>query len=356
MYRDNHHSQFRKHSPFVIAMSTTMFILIAMVLLQGAFSQLIEAERLAEYKKRNYSWPLTAVNPNTEGWKRRMFRRLAQVERVQNDDDRYNAWMAVMAAAITAKNFTESGWGLARAPPEVINELKESLHMGLSTAKEEPFINVIEGGERPLFIDQHELNEKVLEALRPMHEEWAGVPLQGSLAYGLRVYRNSSRLYMHVDKRMTHVISCILHVDHSPDSEPWPIFIEDFQGNTNEVILESGDILFYESSKCIHGRPKRFNGSWYSSLFVHYRPVEWNLEAADLETHYAIPSHWYKPEPLDPRLEEMVMVGTSMKEPECPEEWCGTKDSVKWYGPGIEGKVISTGFKDDIDASRGDEL
>jgi predicted 2-oxoglutarate/Fe(II)-dependent dioxygenase YbiX len=76
------------------------------------------------------------------------------------------------------------------------------------------------------------------------------------------VYRNNSSLHMHVDKVKTHVISCILHVDHSEDSEPWPIFIEDFQGNTNEVVLESGDLMFYESSKCIHGRPRKFKGSW----------------------------------------------------------------------------------------------
>jgi predicted 2-oxoglutarate/Fe(II)-dependent dioxygenase YbiX len=83
---------------------------------------------------------------------------------------------------------------------------------------------------------------------------------------------------MHTDKAQTHVISCILHIDSSEDAEPWPIVIEDFQGNTNEVILTSGDLLFYESSKCLHGRPKTFNGSWYSSIFVHYHPTgEWNV-------------------------------------------------------------------------------
>lgn len=333
------------------------FFLVA-VLLHGACGVLVEEERLAEYAKRNYTWPLTNVNPNTEGWKRKMFRRLAQVERVKQNDDRYNGWVAVMAAAISAPNFTESGWGLARAPPAILQELKESLKNGLPTAREETYINVIEGGEIPLFIRQNSLNNRVLEALRPVHEEWAGVPLVGSLAYGLRVYRNNSRLYMHVDKVKTHVISCILHVDHSEDSEPWPIFIEDFQGNTNEVVLESGDMLFYESSKCIHGRPKRFKGSWYTSLFVHYRPEEWDEEAAVLETHYAIPPHWHTAEPPDPRLEEVVMIGTSMKEPDCPDEWCGTKDTVKWNGPGIEGKVISTGFQyeDAAATSGGDEL
>lgn len=37
------------------------------------------------------------------------------------------------------------------------------------------------------------------------------------------------------------------------------------------------------------------------------------------------------------------MVGTSLKEPGCDHVWCGLKDSVKWYGPAIEGKVITAG-------------
>ena len=166
-------------------------------------------------------------------------------------------------------------WGLTRAPPELVEELRNVLHAGLATAKPEKEVDVIFGGEdsRPLFVQNGILNGKALEVLRPMHEECAGVPLKGATAYGLRAYRNSSSLQMHIDKSGTHIISCILHVDHSEDSEPWPIVIEDFQGNTNEVILKSGDMLFYESSKCIHGRPRNFTGSWYSSLFVHYHPT-----------------------------------------------------------------------------------
>ena len=114
-----------------------------------------------------------------------------------------------------------------------------------------------------------------------MHEAWSGVPLVGNNAYGLRVYRNGSHLNMHVDKSETHIISCILHVDHDddPESEPWPLVIEDFQGNTNEVNLESGDMVFYESSKAFHGRPRKFKGKWYSSIFVHYYPVGWDVSA-----------------------------------------------------------------------------
>ena len=101
-------------------------------------------------------------------------------------------------------------------------------------------------GARPLFIKNDELNAKILKELKPMHEEWSGVELEGAIAYGLRLYQNNSRLLMHVDKSNTHVISCILHIDRSEDAEPWPIVIEDFQGNTNEVYLANGDMLFYE--------------------------------------------------------------------------------------------------------------
>ena len=95
-----------------------------------------------------------------------------------------------------------------------------------------------------------------------------GIYLQGSTAYGIRAYRNDSNLLMHVDKSNTHVISGIYHIDRSDDAEPWPIVIEDFSGKTNQVFLEPGDLLFYESSKCHHGRPQTFIGGYYASLFM----------------------------------------------------------------------------------------
>ena len=131
----------------------------------------------------------------------------------------------------------------------------ESLHRGLSADPiTEDGDNGIEGEDRPFFINQRDLNIKILNELLPLHEAWSGVKLTANNAYGLRVYRNESKLNMHIDKTDSHIISSILHVDHDADGEPWPIVIEDFQGNTNEVFLESGDMLFYESSKCLHGR------------------------------------------------------------------------------------------------------
>lgn len=345
----------------IIMSSVRHWILIAFLFLTNMqkIQGLEEEDRLREYHARNHTWPLTEVVPNTPGWAKLMTRRFKQVEKIPDSNQRYNAWMQVMSSALVSPNFTENGWGLARAPAHLVEELQQKIRDNLHNATYENKVDVIEGlhhtkEETPLFIPNFELNDRVLRELKPLHEEWSGVQLVGEIAYGLRLYQNNSRLLMHVDKSATHIISCILHIDHSEDSEPWPIIIEDFQGNTNEVVLEPGDMLFYESSKCLHGRPHYFKGSWYSSIFVHYYPVGWDGNARVMDTHYAVPPIWsVDPVPGenddddDEYVEELVMVGTSMKEPECEHVWCALKESVKWYGPGKEGITITTGYKDE---------
>jgi len=332
--------------------------LVTFALLPGQVHGMSEEDRMREYHLRNYTWPLPEVKPNTEGWRKIFDRRWKQIERIEDSNERYNGWVQAMSASIVQPNFTENGWGLTQAPKALVKELKDALHAGLPTATTENKVDVIEGdiAARPLFV-RTGLNKKVLDTLKPMHEDWAGVELEGEIAYGLRVYRNNSRLLMHVDKSKTHVISCILHIDSSEDSEPWPIVIEDFHGNTNEVVLKSGDMLFYESSKCFHGRPKTFKGSWYSSIFVHYYPVDWDTVSRDMESHYAVPPVWskqYAP-PGDDGLEKLVMVGTSMKEPDCDHVWCALNDPVTWTGPAKEGEVISATGKSYL-GNFGDEL
>jgi hypothetical protein len=68
---------------------------------------------------------------------------------------------------------------------------------------------------------------------------------------------------MHYDKVHTHVISSIVHVIHDEDSEPWPIEIEDHDGNLHAHNLEAGQMLFYESAACLHGR--------YNFLLINFK-------------------------------------------------------------------------------------
>jgi hypothetical protein len=122
---------------------------------------------------------------------------------------RYNAWFSAITQAVVAPNFTENGWGLTRAPSNVVELLKESLTNNLANAEEEHQVDAIVGidetWKRPFFIQQLDLNKVVLNELRPMHEAWAGIPLIGEVAYGLRVYRNQSILHMHGTPTQEHL-------------------------------------------------------------------------------------------------------------------------------------------------------
>jgi len=327
-------------------MSHLRYIEIIYIFLLALFvcplNSMDEGERMKNYHARNYTWPLTKLVPDTPGWHDLMQRRFYQLEEIEELDEKYNGWLQTMSSALVAPNFTEFGWGLSRAPEDLLKILKETLHEGLKDAKLENFVEVISSPNRPYFINARHLTARILDELKPMHEEWSGVSLLPSVAYGLRAYRNESSLYMHVDKPTTHIISSILHIDHSKDSEPWPIVIEDFVGNTHEVHLESGDMLFYESSKCFHGRPKKFIGSWYSSIFVHYHPVGWDMGGRHDESHYAVPEHWGTIKSLAAQ-DKLQVIGTSFREPDCPDDWCALKNSKEWFGPApSDGRVLTT--------------
>merc|ERR1711971_1006888 len=86
-------------------------------------------------------------------------------------------------------------------------------------------------------------------------------------------------------------------------------------------------------------------GAWYSSIFTHYYPTDWKKDIQMDEIHYAVPPHWRQEPDYETDHVKLVMSGTSMKEPECENVWCGLENSVKWYGPAIEGEIITTGWK-----------
>lgn len=290
-----------------------------------------------------------------------MKRRLDQVQRIEDPHDMYNGWVATVHSALIAPNFTEYGWAVTRAPQGLIDELDSSLHRGLSTPHliEEEGVGTtcIDSPQRPLYHPIDDLERRAVMELRPIVEAWVNhdkrkKPLQliGNNAYGLRIYQNQSRLHMHVDKSGTHVVSAILHVDHDEKSKPWPIIIEDYYGNLNEVVLEKGDVLLYESSKCFHGRPRRFNGEWYTSLFIHFYPHDWKRTYNNLDVHYRIPPRWNDVLPPKAGLEKLVMAETSAYEPDCKDTWCTLNDTLKWDVRGEFGKALSgDGVVSDLD-------
>ena len=69
-----------------------------------------EEDRLREYDARGYQWPIPQVNPNTEGWRKIFYRRMEQLNSIEDVGERYNGWIQTISAALVAPNFTESGY------------------------------------------------------------------------------------------------------------------------------------------------------------------------------------------------------------------------------------------------------
>jgi len=99
-------------------------------------------------------------------------------------------------------------------------------------------------------------------------------PLTHVATYGIRKYLRGSHLGNHYDKKNTHVISAIIHLDDASD-KPWNLYIEDHHFRPHNVTMEYGDILLYESTTCLHGRPEPFEGESYCNMYVHFKPERW---------------------------------------------------------------------------------
>jgi len=109
--------------------------------------------------------------------------------------------------------------------------------------------------------------------LKELVEQWSGVELELTDIYGMRRYEDGARLLTHVDREETHAASLIINVAQGDVREPWPVEIYDFADRLHEVYMDEGDIVYYESARCLHGRMRPLRGGHYVNLFAHYRPI-----------------------------------------------------------------------------------
>eukprot|EP00607_Mallomonas_marina_P003081 CAMPEP_0182438378 /NCGR_PEP_ID=MMETSP1167-20130531/85727_1 /TAXON_ID=2988 /ORGANISM="Mallomonas Sp, Strain CCMP3275" /LENGTH=376 /DNA_ID=CAMNT_0024631717 /DNA_START=39 /DNA_END=1169 /DNA_ORIENTATION=- len=73
------------------------------------------------------------------------------------------------------------------------------------------------------------LKQRVWDGVKPILEEWVGREIHPTSMYGIRVYH---------------------------------------------VTMEPGDMVLYESSTVLHGRPAPLKGRFYANIFVHFKPVD----------------------------------------------------------------------------------
>ena len=101
---------------------------------------------------------------------------------------------------------------------------------------------VLNAHEAPTSLLQtpHDINELVVQSVRPILAEWIGVSdpssLESTAVYGIRVYHNGSRLLNHVDRVQTHAVSAIIQVAQQVSQE-WELDIFDHAGSVHAITM-----------------------------------------------------------------------------------------------------------------------
>eukprot|EP01038_Epipyxis_sp_PR26KG_P012979 gene12979-17404_t len=186
---------------------------------------------------------------------------------------------------VVKRTFTELGFNRGKLPLDLFSSMSTFYYNNMNNKIKEEWGT----GDRGLFVNWWEKDVYFISMpeqlkmywqtrLKELVEAWTGVELEYTSIYGLRQYEEGARLLTHVDRTETHAASLIINVAQGNIIEPWNIEIYDFADRLHEIEMNPGDIVYYESARCLHGRMQPLKGSYYVNLFAHYRPIgdpEW---------------------------------------------------------------------------------
>jgi prolyl 4-hydroxylase len=139
---------------------------------------------------------------------------------------------------------------------------------------------LMELGMKSKHLNIHNVPAELLNDLRDTFNDilvkWIEYKTQlvHTATYGIHKYLRGSHLANHYDKKNTHVISAIIHLDDVSD-KPWNLYIEDHHFRPHNITMEYGDIVLYESTTCLHGRPEPFEGDSHCNMYIHFKPEKW---------------------------------------------------------------------------------
>jgi hypothetical protein len=181
---------------------------------------------------------------------------------------------------IVKRTFSPLGFKRGRLPDDVFASMGSFYYNNRFNKVQEEWQGkgvFVNWWERPVFFIQipWEVRRIWQDRLRDLVEAWAGIPVEQTSLYGLRRYEEGARLLTHVDREATHAVSLIVNVAQGNLTDPWPVEVHDHADRLHEVLMEPGDVVYYESARCLHGRNRPLTGpqAYYINLFTHYRPI-----------------------------------------------------------------------------------
>jgi prolyl 4-hydroxylase len=186
------------------------------------------------------------------------------------------------------QNYTAIGYKKIRAPEKLYSMIKTFWESNKHKAQNENWgvgntytnnwavpskmVSVEDGGLRG---GGHVFKQQIWDASKDILSEWTGMELTQCSLYGIRVYYEGAVLSTHVD-RLPLVSSAIINVAQDVD-EPWPLEVYGHDGRAENVTMEPGDMVLYESHSVLHGRPFPLKGRFMANIFIHFEPTGHSL-------------------------------------------------------------------------------
>jgi len=176
-------------------------------------------------------------------------------------------------------NYTKIGFEKDTLPKPLFNKIvnfyRENFQHQVKETVAEKFIKNEEPNVTKSSLIQlpNSIQKEIQDCLKPVLEIWSGLKLEPTFVYGIRVYHNGTALKVHRDRNGTHIIGVIINVDQELN-EAWPLRIEDNYYRQHDVLLEPGEVIYYEAVRLAHGRPIPFNGELFANIFCHFKISE----------------------------------------------------------------------------------
>jgi prolyl 4-hydroxylase len=190
------------------------------------------------------------------------------------------------------QNYTEIGYKKIKAPLELFKLIEDFWNNNHHKAKPEQwgtgntYTNNWQSSSSMVSVEDAKLRgggftlkQKIWNAAKNILQEWTGEELTQCSLYGIRIYHADAVLATHVD-RLPLVSSAIINVAQDLD-EPWPLEVIGHNGVAENVTMEPGDMVLYESHSVLHGRPFPLKGRYMANIFIHFEPIGHSLRHYD---------------------------------------------------------------------------
>ena len=186
--------------------TTTVVFLLACC--QRLSARPSEEERVALWRQKN-TWPPNWQPTSPKKLEQNRLREEEIMTQLIGADERWENWLQ-FTLSLLVPAFTKRGFEVVDTPEHVHQMLLDATQFEMEDfdgLPEEGKIDVIytTGNKNPKFIPLGHVASKIINELKPMHEQWAGgLKLLPSSIYGVRFYQNGSSLVMHHD-RVSHL-------------------------------------------------------------------------------------------------------------------------------------------------------